>query len=225
MPRVAALMRARLTGMPTQDPTLPSLEDAVRMCGHIAAELHESGIELGAPRPFDGEAVMLGSFAELMRPVSPGLAERFDEWLGAVKAEAASQPAQPRVFTHGDFSYTQLILDGRSMGLVDFDTVCQAEPAMDIGHFFAYLQLAGRKAGGAARDEVTARLRTEFLSAYIDHRGLAGADAQPLIGRVKTYEMLSLLRLAAHGWQKLKPSRLRYIVAAIDDHVGRPGHF
>jgi len=65
---------------------------------------------------------------------------------------------------HGDFSADQVVLDGGSVGFVDFDLAVRGDPAHDLGWFIAHLEheaLAGR----LARSEAEA-MAGELLEAY-----------------------------------------------------------
>lgn len=219
VPRVAQLLRARLGGVPEQDRRPPSLETALASCARTLSLLHTSGLDLGATRSFESDAAALRRSFALVRPVSPGLADRLDGWLEAAEQRPGAGPA-PAVFAHGDYSYTQLIFDGNRAGLVDFDTVCMAEPGLDLGHFLAYLDMAGRKAGVPDQAVVTG-LRDHFLASYLQASGLA--DGDELLDRTFGYETLSLLRLAAHSWAKLKPKRLLLVLAALDRRAAPSG--
>jgi Phosphotransferase enzyme family len=214
-PRVAQLLKARVRGEAPAAGDL-TVEQAVEACARIAACLHTCGIGLGRPRPFEAEAELLrGGFA-LVRRAAPRLGEQFERWLAQAERHAAATGPFPRVLAHGDFSYTQLVFDGRRGGLVDFDTVCQAEAALDLGQFLAYLRMAVRKARGGA-ERLADELADRFLATYADRAGVA--DVRPLARRVRVYELLSLVRLAFHSWQKLKPGRLATVVAVLDERT------
>lgn len=223
VPQVAQLLKARIQGGTERGPSGGlTLEESVEACARIAATLHTSGIGLGRSRTFGDEAAGLRSGFSLVRRVSPGLGERLDAWLDLAEERAAASGPLPAGFGHGDFSYTQLIFEGRRSGLVDFDTVCQAEPALDLGQFLAYLAVAGRKArapdgpGPGAGASLAGQLGTRFLDAYAEAAGAARAG---LLDRAAVYEMVSLLRLAFHSWQKLKRSRLEHVVDVLDERV------
>ena len=129
----------------------------------------------------------------------------------------ARRPAD--VTAHGDFSYTQLLFSGDRQGLVDFDGVCRAEPALDLGHFLAYLRFATVKAAGSESPRFAPledELERQFLDAY---RSVDGST-EVVDERIRVYETVSLLRLAVHAWQKMKPERLERILTALD--VRRP---
>ena len=219
VPQVAQLLKARLRGgPPPAAATGLTLEDAVDACGRIAAALHTSGLRLGAPRPLAGELERLRADLAPIRRLSPALGRLLGRWVDLTEQRGAATPALPACQSHGDFSYTQLIFDGPRSGLVDFDTFCQAEPAMDLGHFLAYLRFAGVKARGgraaAARAELTERLAGRFTAAYTEEGGDGAA-----LARVPVYEAISLLRLAEHAWRNLKAERLDYVVGALDERL------
>jgi Phosphotransferase enzyme family len=217
VPQVAQLLRARLRGEPSPVSGL-ALEEAVDACGEIAAALHGSGLRRGAARPLRGELARLRAEVAPIRRLTPELGERLTRWLEQQESAAAATDPLPLCQSHGDFTYTQLIFDGPRSGLVDFDTFCQAEPALDLGHFLAYLRFAEAKARGATsaaeQAELIERLADRFTAAYTG----AGGDAAAL-ERVAVYEALSLVRQAAHAWQNLKGARLEQVVTVLAERV------
>jgi hypothetical protein len=118
-----------------------------------------------------------------------------------------------------------VIFDGASSGLVDFDTVCQAEPALDLGQFLAYARVAVLKARDKAAappeasEEITGQLCDRFLNTYIEACGGRLEDIERLGARVPVYEVISLLRMALHSWQKLKGTRLEYVITVLEERI------
>jgi len=219
VPQVAQLLKARLRGEPAPGPAADglTLEDAVGACGLIAAVLHTSGIQLGVERPLERELADLRAEVAPIRRVSPELGGRLGRWLDLAEAHAAPTAALPLCQSHGDFSYTQLIFHGSQSGLVDFDNFCQAEPALDLGHFMAYLRFAGVKARGMSPTERAALgqdLAARFTAAYTG----AGGPAEAL-ARVPVYETVSLVRLAVHAWQRFKGNRLGNVLTVLDERL------
>jgi len=213
VPRVAQLLKARLRGEPAAGEL--TVEDAVEACGRVAATLHRSGLRLGAARPLPVELARLRAGLRPMMRLSPEIGVRLGARLEQAETAAASTPALDLCQCHGDFSYTQLIFDGPHAGLVDFDNFCQAEPALDLGQFLAYLRYAGVKARGdstARRAGLVKELARRFTAAYV----AAGGPAEAL-DRVAAYEAASLVRMAQHAWQNLKPRRLNDIVTVLDE--------
>jgi thiamine kinase-like enzyme len=221
-PQVARLLKARLAG---ENPTLPeplTLEESIKTCGRIAAALHGTGIKLGRRRTFEDEIRWLDHEFRSIQEVIPELGSRLLSCLGEVTSFASNLQSQPLCFSHGDFTYTQLVFDGDEIGLVDFDTVCQSEPALDVGQFLAYQRLAIRKDGrpdAPLPPEMIERLCGLFLDTYIETSGSRIEDEQLLRSRVAVYELISLLRLAIHSWQKLKGNRLYHSMNLVEERL------
>jgi hypothetical protein len=218
-PQIARLLKARLAGQPEDLPGAPTLEGAMAACGRIAAAIHGSGITLGRERTLETEvAWQERSIAELGR-VSPELAAQLLAWLGQTAEAGRRAEPLPLGFAHGDFTYTQLIFDGARSGLVDFDTVCQGEPALDLGQFLAYQRLAIRRnqRQGSPTD-LADTLGVAFLDAYLAASG-RGHDADHVRARARIYELLMLSRLAIHSWQKLKVSRMEQAMKLIEERI------
>jgi aminoglycoside phosphotransferase (APT) family kinase protein len=120
-------------------------------------------------------------------------------------------------FAHGDFRHSQILVDRDRVGVVDLDTVCRAEPALDVGHFVAYLRLAILKADPVARSALAEDAANRFLRAYVEASTLMPRDEARLLERAAAYELLSLVRLAAHSWRKLKIDRLGHIIHLLEE--------
>jgi hypothetical protein len=222
VPQVAQLLKARLKGQAATQPGQLSLEASIDACARIAAALHTSGITLGPRRTLADELAGLRQGFAGVQHIAPELGAQFQSWLEQVEAYAGSSRSLDLCFSHGDFSYTQLIFEGEQTGLVDFDTVCQAEPALDLGQFLAYVRMAvqkGRKSAAPAPAGLTEQLCEQFLQSYIAASGDQLVDAALLRARVPVYELISLLRLALHSWQKLKGSRLEFVLTILEERA------
>jgi hypothetical protein len=215
VPRVAQLLKARLRGDEVDEDV--TLEDAVGVCGRIAAALHTSGLRLGVPRPLESEVARLRANLAPIQRLSPEVGRQLGEWLEVVERRASTIPALNLCQCHGDFSYTQLIFDGPHAGLVDFDNFCQAEPALDLGQFLAYLRYASIKArstSAAERAGLSEDLAGRFTTSYV------AAGGQPAaLERVGLYEAINLFRMAEHAWQNLKSRRLEGILTVLGERM------
>jgi aminoglycoside phosphotransferase (APT) family kinase protein len=129
---------------------------------------------------------------------------------------ASRSPGRPPVLAHGDFTPGQLLvdLDGRGeLGLLDFDAASQAEPALDLGRFLAYLHASAvRRAGRGVRPALD-NLTAAFLDSY---ERAAGASAGPVLGidretrrRVAAFRAAHLARLTLRACRRLKDDRAR----------------
>ena len=220
-PQVARLLGARLQGEQAMAGTA-TLEDMHDACARIAATLHTAPIPLGQRRTLDDEVAVLRAGFMSMQWISPELGALLQAQLERLTLYAEQINPLPLCFSHGDFTYTQLIFDGISSGLVDFDTVCQAEPALDLGQFLAYLRVAVQKAQRNAAVEPTAladELGARFLATYIAAAGLDATAAEHLRARTAVYEIISLLRLALHSWQKLKAARIQNVLVVLEERA------
>ncbi len=199
-----------------------ALEDAVRTCALIAATLHGSNISLGPHNTLEKQLGALRDEADVVSHVFPGLGAQFRAWIDETAEFSRDYPAMPLCFSHGDFTYTQLIFHGSDGGLVDFDSICQAEPAQDLGQYLAYQRLNIIKdqdpnfpfAAGAIE-----HLCNLFLNTYIEASKSWIPDESLLRGRVAVYELISLTRLALHSWEKMKGSRLKQTLALLEERM------
>jgi thiamine kinase-like enzyme len=220
-PLISDLLKARLRGQATE-PEMLSLRQMIDACAQIAARLHTSNIQLGRRRTLDDELAMLRkSFVEVRR-LSPELGAQMEAWLDQLSIYAEQSDSLRLGFCHGDYTYTQVIFEGQRAGLVDFDSICQAEPALDIGHFLAYLRVAGFKAqklADGAPNTLVEELGERFLTNYLGAMGSHVEDVERLRVRVAVYQMISLLRRALRSWQKFKGSRLENALVLIEEEM------
>ena len=199
-----------------------TLEQAIRNCALIAATLHDSDIKLGPPKTLEMLFAQLRDETKALNRTFPELRALIESWIDETVAFAQTYPAMSLCFSHGDFTYTQLIFDESGGGLVDFDSICQAEPAHDLGHYLAYQRLNIIKDQDPSfpfAPEAIEYLCDLFLDTYIDVSKTWIADEGFLRGRVAIYELISLIRLTLHSWEKMKGSRLRKTILLLEERV------
>jgi hypothetical protein len=198
------------------------MEEAVRTCALIASTLHGSNIKLGSPRTLELQVAKLQESTDVLSQVFPELGAQLNSWIQQTVEFAQFYPEMPLVFSHGDFTYTQLIFDGTAGGLVDFDTMCQAESAQDLGHYLAYQRLniiKGQDPNAPFAPEAIERLCALFLDTYIDVSRAWIPNEAVLRGRVAIYELISLMQLTLHSWVKMKGSRLKQTIRLLEDRI------
>jgi ABC-type multidrug transport system fused ATPase/permease subunit len=191
-------------------------EQAVVACARVAAALHRTSLPVGAPRTLADEIGAVRASVDALAPVAPGLATSLHRHLGTVQ-DLALDPPGAFGAAHGDFDASQVLFDGPTTSLVDFDTVCLAEPALDLGRFTGRLSVTVRMAqdtagGGAHRDEDIA---FAFLREYL--RATGSEEPDVLLARVAAYRTVALARLAVRSWCQLKPHRLRPALALLEE--------
>jgi hypothetical protein len=107
---------------------------------------------------------------------------------------------------------------------VDLDTICEAEPALDLGKFLAHLRaearrMQGRRSGSSA---LTGGLAHRLLRAYLDAAG-GLVDEATLRQRTRLYEAIALLHMALRAQQNLKASRVEDTTALLEERLVNPG--
>ena len=193
-----------------------TVEESMAVCARMLLTLHSSGIKLGRRNSLETKSGSVKEEIRTVQQVYPELGDQLCNWMDEILEYAQEFPPMPLCLSHGDYTYTQLIFDGKQGGLVDFDTICQAEPALDLGQFLAYQRLTILKDHPSLHDAVD-RLSEIFLDTYIaEARGWVH-DEQLLRARVSVYELISLIRLMLHSWQKFKGSRLKLALSIFEE--------
>jgi ABC-type multidrug transport system fused ATPase/permease subunit len=197
-----------------REPAVAMLDGAAR----VAAALHRVDVPFGSVRSIDRELAELDELVQLVQGISPGLGSHLRKLVAQIATVASESEPLALVFSHGDFTHSQLLMAGGRCGLVDYDSIAWAEPALDLGQFIAYLRLTVTKTAPFAGKTRIDQLADRFLDAY-----LAGAaapvDRVALRTRVQVYEAISLVRTTVHSWQKLKGPRLRTVFPILEEGV------
>ena len=89
------------------------------------------------------EARILAQWLARCEAGRPGLARRIAPALTHRMAELEQAAAPPRP-CHRDLHEQQILVSGGVAGLLDFDTLCLSDPALDPGNLLAHLFLAGQ---------------------------------------------------------------------------------
>jgi ABC-type multidrug transport system ATPase subunit/thiamine kinase-like enzyme len=225
-PQISELLQASIAGTEEAASQRAALRAALHDCACVAGALHQVDIKFSETRTFQAELDELQALMPPVQQFSLALDMQLQHTMRRLQHYAATTEALPICFSHGDYTYTQLIFDERSCGLVDFDTVCQAEPALDLGQFLAYMRLAARKAefgireaGGESIALDLDALGAHFIDTYIEVAGYGAAYAAQLRARVAAYEVISLMRITLHSWQKMKSSRLEVATALLEERT------
>jgi aminoglycoside phosphotransferase len=167
----------------------PGLRDHVSAAGRALAKLHRC-----PPPPNVHRKTMPGRLASLRRKVAeacqvrPELTQALEARLESVSRLAEEPPPDELVLVHGGCHLREVLVDDDRVSIVDLDTLCAADPALDVGNFLADLRWKGLRAG---LDECPVKSHMEtFLRAY-DPPVDAG-----LTRRIEFYRRAFLLRRA-----------------------------
>jgi hypothetical protein len=221
--QIGPALEARLRGEPPSR-ELP-LEQMVAACGDVAAALHNSDLTLGPARTLEHELAGLQREIAVVRPFMRDVADRAQGRLKQIAALAAqSAPLQLRL-SHGDFKHEQLLFDDARSALVDFDAICQAEPALDLGKFLAHLRVEARKIQqqASASSPLGDELAEHFVRAYVGATGDQLKDERQLRVRTALYEVVALLRLALRSQQNLDETRFEVTSALLEERMSVAG--
>jgi Phosphotransferase enzyme family len=154
--------------------------------GQILGKLHTSAFHPPRRHRADDEIALLEPWVALVSRIHPDLEGLATTALLAVRPALAACADARLTPSHRDFYDKQVLLAEGGATLIDFDTFCMADPALDVGNFLAHLELA-RLQGVMPGDG----LADGFLEGYRRTAGrLPGAT------RLAAFEAGSLLRLA-----------------------------
>jgi thiamine kinase-like enzyme len=197
------------------------LEEMVATGGYVAAMLHASGVDLGRPRTLEDELAGLRPQIAMARQFVPSFGERAQLWLERIAALAEQSEPLKLCLGHGDFKHEQLLFDGARSALVDFDAICQAEPALDLGKFLAHLRTETEKfrRRASVSSPLGDELAEQFVRAYVSTAGDHVEDERRLRLRTTLYEAIALLRLALLSQQDLDETRLEMTTDLLESRM------
>ena len=198
---------------------------ALRLAGRSIAELHSAPTDRLELRLRDGATeanVVMDRTLRLMAS-HPELATHLQR-LGERVAERLKVcvPAD-RVVAHGGFKRSQLVWAADRVHLVDFDGLCLADPALDIGCFLAYLRPHRMYVRRRDDREWFEAAADEFLAAYREGAVALGrrAEALPdLCERAWLYEASHLFKIATRRLNRLNSQRQAEISAICEEIAG-----
>jgi Ser/Thr protein kinase RdoA (MazF antagonist) len=161
-------------------------QQGLRLAGQALGRLHRLPLRLEVGHTLEEEFTVLRCWVDLTSRLSP----RRSETLHLARAHvenllAATDAEATECIVHRDFHEGQVLVSGGTATLIDFDTVCNGEPAQDIGNFLAHLDYASLRSGIDVADEAGV-----FLDAY------TAANAPVSASRIRAHRAATLLRLS-----------------------------
>ncbi len=170
-----------------------------RVAASAIAKLHKTPLQIDKRYHPEDELDMLADWVALTSALRPDLSEKLEWAYAQVSDQFARLSAGPLQLVHRDFYCKQLIHDGNKTFLIDFDTLCMADPAIDIANYLAHEQLSQLTGGG------NAVLVDDFMGAY------AAIAPLPPDNTLKAWHNAALLRLSClycihTGWEVLPAS-------------------
>ena len=188
---------------------LDELYTCVRQAAAGLVALHHSGACHGETIVLEDQWEEIRELVERLAVPVPELAGVVAPLLARLEAFAAAHPAGPPVPTHGTFGPEQVLIHRGTIGFIDFDDFCMAEPALDVGRFCAAIKDTGMSLGDerffAHREARLARLAQldAICEVFIAHYAAGAPIARE---RVALWQARDLLRDSLHYWIKAKPA-------------------
>ncbi|MEZ5538159.1 MAG: aminoglycoside phosphotransferase family protein [Thiolinea sp.] len=163
-----------------------SLYRQAGLAGAALGKLHHCPLQVGKTYSIQEELQMLAGWVRLTSQLRPDLRDALQDAFTYVRGQLLKLPGITPVLAHRDFYGKQILYDGEQTILIDFDTLCHTDPALDIGNYLAHNIFSGLQAGKHF-NPVEHRL---FLEAYGETCHL------PPMHRIDIWTQATLLRLA-----------------------------
>jgi aminoglycoside phosphotransferase (APT) family kinase protein len=235
----AVVLYRRIVGTPVSEHlggAGPVLAQQLRQAGSMLRILHmetqatpgeyraSSGLgrtlrdELSPHRGFAGEVKKITRrTCEHIHALLPELGARITAVLSRAEKLYDRLPQELPTFAHGDFKAEHLWLTAGGLKLMDFDSCCLADPAVDVGKLLADLEYWYSACGHEGVKEA----QTHFLSAY------ASGTPTDRLKRAWPYAALTLVKLAVHRLRLYDddwPARTAHLIGRaetiLEDRVG-----
>jgi Phosphotransferase enzyme family len=221
-PLVPRLLKSALIGRSGDAATryTAAMREAVQASGRALSALHGSDLITAPVHSAAEELARLHREIEVVSQVWPDVAARVRRQVDVLAV--APLERSKVVLSHGDYTPSQVLPDHDGIAVVDLDTLCWAEPALDIGRFLAHLQLLVAKATGDPCAPLAVDLTEAFLRGYREDGARAAADLDG--HRISFYIGTTLARTSLHACRQLKDRRLeiaQHLLGALTAHDRR----
>jgi aminoglycoside phosphotransferase (APT) family kinase protein len=169
------------------------VDQAAQLAATALTTLHQLPLRGSAVRLLEHDLQVERKRAAPLQLVAPLLARQVETLLDriALLVERTACPVPTAI--HGDFAPSQLMLDGERAAVVDFDTVCLGDPAIDVGNFAA----ESRRLALTPGQSHVRQLATQFI-AECRARGVGDG----IVERARLYEAIALVRMAISSFQR-----------------------
>lgn len=195
-----------------------ALDQAFRSTGVALAAFHSCGGKVDLTTTWNAAFAEPADQLTCLRVPFPAPIAALDLLIERLRALEAASPADPLVPTHGAFRPEQILLAGKQIGFIDFDSFCMAEPAFDLALFRASVMDNGLydehiqprdEAEAAARRTRIDALNESFLAAYEAHAPVSRE-------RVALWEAIFYLNDSLQCWTKPRPNDQRLVVPLLE---------
>ena len=211
---VPALLESNLTGVQPhsrkgREARSETLRDAVRASAEALAVLHHSV----APASVHSTHDDLADLRRDLDVVGRSWPDVADDLRGRIDKLSWNAPEVPSpVLSHGGFTPSQVLIEGDTAAIVDLDTLCWADPALDVGCFLAHLDVTATTLGGADARALVDDLSQTFVDGY--SRAAQGPSTEA--DRIGFFRALALTRIAVNACRQADDQRLDVALSLLD---------
>jgi hypothetical protein len=128
----------------------------------------------------------------------------------------------PEVFrpAHGGFKASQLLYPDDTVAIVDFDGLCMADPALDVGYFLAYLRPSGlwyKRQGTRAWFESASDVFTTAYASALQELGASSEETAGILQRAQLYSAALLFKIATRRVNRLNSPRTHELAVVLKE--------
>jgi Ser/Thr protein kinase RdoA (MazF antagonist) len=189
----------------------PRLAEHLRMAARALGKLHTCPLRVDRQYQMEEQIATLKWGVSKAIQVCPDLAGLLAQRLGGILESAHALRCDFPVLVHQDFQYNQVLIGSDTVTIIDLDTLCNGDAALDLGNFLAHLKWKSLQLGWT--EEEVRRHAATFLSGY---RLSIPAE---LMRRIGLYYRPCLLRLACLVARR---PPWRHLAAALLDEGEQP---
>ncbi|HET8910130.1 MAG TPA: phosphotransferase [Ktedonobacteraceae bacterium] len=200
-------------------------EASLGMTATALARIHTSHVKPADQTPRTGakEAKRARERANLIASYYPKLSEQVLNCVEDLAQRLQAQTPETYLPAHGGFKASQLLFHSSKVFVVDFDGLCLADPALDVGYFLAYLRpstLWYHKSGAREWFEEGARIFLDCYQQGMLARGNTPDVVQGILKRTHLYEAALIFKIATRRVNRLNSPRLPELTAMLDEIQG-----
>jgi hypothetical protein len=208
--------------------TTEAMEEVLHFMRKTAAgvvALHRSNVRFGPTWKWENELADVQEMIDDLAQAIPSLKTAASPLLNRLQELVTAYPADPPVPAHGSFRPAQVLIHQGRIGFIDFDSFCQAEPALDLALFMGNvksigLTMAEDDEDAPALDLAEQEARLAQLEAACQVFLEEYQAALPVSReRIALWETLDLLTIILHSWTKVKPVRLKNTMFLLEHHL------
>jgi hypothetical protein len=170
-------------------------EDWIVKAGRALGVFHNNSTAPSETKTVYDDLQDLHEYTVIIAKVRPDMAIKYEEVIQLILTKVDQFQEPKPVAGHGAMRTDQYILQGDRLAMIDLDSYCWANPARDLGNFFAYL--CWKAIRQPEHTEFIQRAGRAFLEGYLSVQG--DIDERWL----SVYQAASLLKIAGRRFRSL----------------------